>query len=302
MDSDHWVERFLLAQEMERNASPYTIRNYASDLAQFLEFMRDTAVTDLSAVTYVTVRSFLASLHEKQLAKRSVARKLSALRSFFRFLMKEGRLAASPLQSIRSPKLDKPLPSFLYPDQTIRLLEAPDGETPLGARDRAMFELLYASGLRVGELVGLDVDAVRLELGMALVHGKGGKERWVPVGEHAADALRIYLERGRSALLAKAPIDGRSTRALFLNRDGTRLSDRSVRRILDKYVDRLADVNGISPHTLRHTFATHLLEAGADLRSVQELLGHAHLSTTQVYTHVTKDHLQSIYNRAHPRA
>ncbi|HZG57900.1 tyrosine recombinase XerC [Paenibacillus sp.] len=302
MDSDHWVERFLLAQEMERNASPYTIRNYASDLAQFLEFMRDTAVTDLSAVTYVTVRSFLASLHEKQLAKRSVARKLSALRSFFRFLMKEGRLAASPLQSIRSPKLDKPLPSFLYPDQTIRLLEAPDGETPLGARDRAMFELLYASGLRVGELVGLDVDAVRLELGMALVHGKGGKERWVPVGEHAADALRIYLERGRSALLAKAPIDGRSTPALFLNRDGTRLSDRSVRRILDKYVDRLADVNGISPHTLRHTFATHLLEAGADLRSVQELLGHAHLSTTQVYTHVTKDHLQSIYNRAHPRA
>ncbi|HZG77945.1 MAG TPA: tyrosine recombinase XerC [Paenibacillus sp.] len=301
MNSDEWVERFLLAQEMEHNASPYTIRHYASDLAQFLEFLRTQSCDDLSAVTYMTVRSFLASLHEKQLAKRSVARKLSALRSFFRFLMQEGRVSSNPMQSIRSPKLDKPLPKFLYPEQTIGLLTSPDDATPLGSRDRAMFELLYSSGLRVGELVGLDLDMVRLDLGMALVLGKGGKERWVPVGEHASDALRVYIERGRSALLAKSAAGG-AERAMFLNRDGTRLSDRSVRRILDKYVDRLADVNGISPHTLRHTFATHLLEAGADLRSVQELLGHAHLSTTQVYTHVTKDHLQSIYNRAHPRA
>ncbi|HZG84410.1 tyrosine recombinase XerC [Paenibacillus sp.] len=301
MNSDQWVERFLLSMEMEHNASTHTIRHYASDLAQFLEFLGEQSVKEWSSVTHVTVRSFLASLHAKQLAKRSVARKLSALRSFFRFLTQEGQISSNPLASVRSPKLEKPLPKFLYADQTLRLLAQPDAATSLGARDRAMFELLYGSGLRVGELVGLDVGDVRLELGMALVYGKGGKERWVPVGEHAADALRVYLERGRAELLAKSA-QGAGEEALFLNRDGTRLSDRSVRRILDKYVDRIADLNRISPHTLRHTFATHLLEAGADLRSVQELLGHAHLSTTQVYTHVTKDHLQSIYNRAHPRA
>lgn len=302
MDSDAWVERFLLAQETERGASPDTIRNYAADLAQFLEFLRTQSIGDLSAVTYVTVRSFLASLHARQLAKRSVARKLSALRSFFRFLVKEGRIGENPMQSIRNPKLDRPLPKFLYMDQMERLLALPDASTPLGLRDRAMFELLYASGLRVGELVGLDLDQVRLPLGMALVDGKGGKQRWVPVGEHAVHALNEYLERGRPALLAKAKAQDGGERALFLNRGGTRLTERSVRRILDKYIDGVAGVNGISPHALRHTFATHLLEAGADLRTVQELLGHAHLSTTQVYTHVTRDHLQSIYNRAHPRA
>jgi integrase/recombinase XerC len=299
MNSDQWVERFLLTLEIEHNASPFTIRHYASDLAQFVEFMQQQNVNGFAAVSYVTVRSFLASLHERQLAKRSVARKLSALRSFFRFLMKEGLIETDPLAAVRSPKLEKPLPKFLYPDQTLRLLEQPDATTSLGMRDRAMFELLYSSGIRVGELVGLDCEAVRLDLGMTLVFGKGGKERWVPVGEHAVDALRVYLAHGRPALLERSRAEGR---ALFLNRDGTRLSDRSVRRILDKYVLALSDMNRISPHTLRHTFATHLLEAGADLRSVQELLGHAHLSTTQVYTHVTKDHLQSIYNRAHPRA
>lgn len=303
MDSNVWVERFLLAQELEKNASAHTVRQYAADLSQFMEYIRRQSVPDLSAVTHVTVRSFLAELYGKRLAKRSVARKLSALRSFFRYLAREGAIKTDPMRSVRSPKLDKPLPKFLYPEQTVRLLEEPDGATPLGSRDRAMFELLYSSGLRVAELVGLDVESVRLELGMALVDGKGGKQRWVPVGEHAAEAIRVYLERGRPKLLER-PSDVRSAeeRALFLNRGGTRLTDRSVRRVVDKYVDRLADVNAVSPHTLRHTFATHLLEAGADLRSVQELLGHAHLSTTQVYTHVTKDHLQSIYNRAHPRA
>jgi integrase/recombinase XerC len=299
MNPDDWVERFLLTMEMEHNASTYTIRHYASDLAQFVQFMQQQQISEFAAVSYVNVRAFLAGLHERQLAKRSVARKLSALRSFFRFLIKVGHLDIDPLQAVRSPKLDKPLPKFLYLDQTIRLLEQPDGATSLGQRDRAMFELLYGSGIRVGELVGLDMDSIRLDLGMALVYGKGGKERWVPVGEHAADTMRVYLSNGRNELCARSDQD---ERALFLNRNGTRLSDRSVRRILDKYVQTLADLNRISPHTLRHTFATHLLEAGADLRSVQELLGHAHLSTTQIYTHVTKDHLQSIYNRAHPRA
>lgn len=305
MEIDEWVERYLRSMEMERNSSQHTIRQYASELAQFTEYLRQQQISTYSEVTNITIRTFLAGLHDRQLAKRSVARKLSALRSFFRFLVQAGHLASNPVMSVRSPKLEKPLPKFLYPDQIEQLLVKPDETKPLGLRDQAMFELLYATGIRVGELVGLDIDSVRLDLGMALVYGKGGKERWVPVGEYATDALRKYIERGRPALLLHSKVeadDGSPERALFLNRRGTRLSDRSVRRSLDQYVAALAGVNRISPHTLRHTFATHMLEAGADLRSVQELLGHEHLSTTQIYTHVTKDHLQSIYNRAHPRA
>jgi len=299
MEAEHWIDRFLLSLEVEHNASEYTRKHYASDLAQFTDFLKSQHIQHIHEVTHITVRTFLAGLYERQLAKRSVARKLSALRSFFRFLLDVGCISSNPLAAVRSPKLDKPLPSFLYLDQTLRLLQQPDTSTPYGLRDRAMFELLYGSGIRVGELVGLDLEHVRLDMGMALVLGKGGKERWVPVGEYATEALRAYIGQGRAELLGPS---GSEEQALFLNRSGGRLSDRSVRRILDKYIQAMSDLNRISPHTLRHTFATHLLEAGADLRSVQELLGHANLSTTQIYTHVTKDHLQSIYNRAHPRA
>lgn len=300
MESAQWIDRFLLSLEIESNASPYTLRHYASDLAQFGEFLQQQRIHGFAAVSYVSVRMFLAGLHGKKYAKRTISRKLSALRSFYSFLLKEGLVESNPMQEVRSPKLDKPLPKFLYLDQTLQLLSKPDASTAFGQRDKAMFETLYGSGIRVSELVGMNVGSVRLDLGMALVFGKGAKERWVPLGEHAVESLRVYIETGRSQLLN--PRTGASTEALFLNRDGTRLSDRSVRRILDKYVATMAEINRISPHTLRHTFATHLLEAGADLRTVQELLGHEHLSTTQVYTHVTKDHLQSVYNRAHPRA
>lgn len=300
MESDYVIDRFLLSMELENHASSYTLRSYASDLAQFAEFLQQQQIPGFAAVSYVSVRMFLAGLHGRQYSKRTIARKLSALRSFYSYLLKEGQIETNPLEEVKSPKLDKPLPKFLYLDQMLGLLSKPDASTEFGQRDKAIFETLYGSGIRVAELVGMDVPSVRLDLGMALVFGKGGKERWVPLGEHAVESLRVYMNAGRNALLSAG--NGPATEALFLNRDGTRLSDRSVRRILDKYVATMADINRISPHTLRHTFATHLLEAGADLRTVQELLGHEHLSTTQVYTHVTRDHLQSVYNRAHPRA
>jgi integrase/recombinase XerC len=299
MESTPQIERFLLRMELEDSASPLTIRNYASDISQFELFLKQQKIFDYGSVTHLTVRSFLAHLNAKHLAKRSIARKLSALRSFFQFLHKEGTITQNPLLLLRSPKLERTLPKFLYVEQTFRLLEQPNIQTPQGQRDRAMFELLYGCGMRVSELVTLDEDAVQFDAAMVLVQGKGKKERWLPVGEHALGSLKVYLHEGRKSLLRAAHS---TCEALFLNRKGTRLTDRSIRRILDKYVAQLADVNKISPHTLRHSFATHLLEAGADLRVVQELLGHANLSTTQIYTHVTKDHLQSIYNRAHPRA
>ncbi len=299
MESTPQIERFLLRMELEDSASPLTIRNYASDISQFELFLKQQKIFDYETVTHLTVRSFLAQLNARHLAKRSIARKLSALRSFFQFLHKEGTITQNPLLLLRSPKLERTLPTFLYVEQTFRLLEQPNIQTPQGQRDRAMFELLYGCGMRISELVTLDEDAVQFDAAMVLVQGKGEKERWLPVGEHALDSLKVYLQEGRKTLLRGAYS---TCEALFLNRKGTRLTDRSVRRILDKYVAQLADVNKISPHTLRHSFATHLLEAGADLRVLQELLGHANLSTTQIYTHVTKDHLQSIYNRAHPRA
>ncbi|WJH37475.1 tyrosine-type recombinase/integrase [Paenibacillus sp. CC-CFT747] len=179
----------------------------------------------------------------------------------------------------------------------ISLLETPDRSTPLGQRDGALMEALYASGMRVSELVSLNIQSIDMPAGIALVRGKGSKERYVPLGDPAVEAIRLYVQEGRASLL-----QGREEQALFLNYTGTRLSDRSVRRVLDKYLDSLAGHQRISPHTFRHSFATHMLEAGADLRTVQELLGHVNLSTTQIYTHVTKDHLQSVYNQAHPRA
>jgi integrase/recombinase XerC len=251
----------------------------------------------LTEADYRTVRTYLAELSAKEYARRSLARKLSALRSFYLFLVKEGHCESSPVAPVRTPKMERKLPGFLYVDEMRELLELPDVSTALGARDRAIMETLYASGMRVSELVSLDVTSIDPASGIVLVFGKGSKERYVPLGEYAIRSLEHYLRTARPQLL-----NSREEPALFLNRRGTRLSDRSVRRMIDSWVDRLALNKRVSPHTFRHSFATHLLEAGADLRTVQEMLGHEHLSTTQVYTHVTKDHLQSIYNRAHPRA
>jgi integrase/recombinase XerC len=291
------INRFFRYLRAERNASPHTETHYRTDLEQFGEFLKQQNIPSFAAVSYDLARKFLAQLSMKEYSRRSIARKLSALRSFYMFLVREGVMDSSPFALLRSPKQDTRLPVFLYLEEIRELLETPDPAEPLGMRDRAILETLYASGMRVSELVALDTGSVDLKNGIALVLGKGSKERYVPLGEYAVDAIETYAQKGRP-FLAK----GRGEEALFLNRNGGRLTDRSVRRIVDRAVERLALRKKISPHALRHSFATHMLEAGADLRTVQELLGHENISTTQIYTHITRDHLQTIYNRAHPRA
>jgi integrase/recombinase XerC len=233
------------------------------------------------------------------LVRASIARKLSAIRSFYRYLLREEIISTSPVATTSSPKLDKRLPSFLTIEEVERLLEVPDLSTPQGQRDRALLELLYASGLRVSELVNLNLEQVNLDSREIRVRGKGSKERVVLMGEPAAEALRAYLKQGRPKLFASKI---RMTNALFINRYGERLPERRVQRILEKYANIAGIDKGVHPHMLRHTFATHLLDGGADLRVVQELLGHANLSSTQIYTHVTKSQARKVYLSAHPMA
>ena len=293
----HHIEQFVHYLQIEKNASPLTIEHYTNDLRQFFSFLSQQEVNSVSDVTYFQVRSFLAELNVQEYAKKSVARKLSAMRSFYAFLIREGFAEDSPFTQVRTPKLDKRLPGFLFVHEVVEMLEHIDTSTPIGLRNRALLETIYASGIRVSECVGLNLDHVDIVNGIALVYGKGRKERYVPIGDHAVQALKRYLQDGRPNLLKAA-----HENALFLNYRGTRLTDRSVRRVVDQAVQGLSESRKISPHTLRHSFATHLLEAGADLRTVQELLGHVNISTTQIYTHVTRDHLKTIYNQAHPRA
>jgi integrase/recombinase XerC len=292
------VELFSHYLRVEKNASRYTQNQYVADILEFVSFMEQHQIQAFAAVSYLDGRSFLAQLVKRGLARRSIARKLSSLRSFYRFMMREGYLQENPFQAVSTPKQEKKLPSFLYPQEIQRLLDLPDCSTPLGQRDRMIFELLYASGIRVSELVALTIDSLNLSLGVALVFGKGAKERYVPIGSYAIDAIRQYLDVGRVKLLGGKQDSGR----LLLNYRGEPLTDRSVRRVVDKYVEKAAMSEGITPHTFRHTFATHMLNAGADLRTVQELLGHVNISTTQVYTHVTKERLRHVYDSAHPRA
>lgn len=290
---DSHADRFLNFLEAEKNASPHTIKNYRSDLRQFFEFLGDSC--SLHDINYLSIRKFLAFLKDKEDLKSTMSRKLACLKSFFKYLTREHLVEANPASSIVTPKRDRRLPSFLEVNETERLIEAARGEAWEIKRDRAILEALYSSGIRVSELVGLDAPDIDLLSGLLKVRGKGKKERIVPIGSCADQAIKEY----RDAL--PKGLNGETT-PLFINRRGTRLTDRSVRRIILKYALKAQLQKKVSPHTLRHSFATHLLDRGADLRSVQELLGHEHLSTTQIYTHVTAKRLREVYDQAHPRA
>ncbi len=290
-------DKYINYLEAERNVSPYTVRNYTTDLLGFFQFLRDEGISSLNEVDRHTLRDYLSQLMEQGFVKASIARKLSAIRSFYRYLLREEMIATSPVATTSSPKLDKRLPSFLTIDEMNRLLEAPDLSTPQGQRDRAIMELLYAAGLRVSELVNLNLEQVDLESREIRVWGKGSKERMVLMGIPAANALTTYLSQGRLKLLGE-----KKSNALFLNRYGRRLTERRVQRILEKSAIIANIGKRVHPHMLRHTFATHLLDGGADLRVVQELLGHASLSSTQIYTHVSKSQARKVYLSAHPMA
>ena len=294
---EEYITKFSNYLKGEKNVSPHTRKSYSADLNDFLNFLKKEKIPlKVKYIDHLTIRRFLASLQRRGLSHTTMARKLATLRSFFRFLCREEYLEINPALGTRTPKIARKLPKFLDLKEVFALLESPDEKHILGLRDRAILELLYATGMRVSELVGLNVNDVDLLGGVAKVWGKGGKERLAPFGTEATRALHNYLMR-RETLHP-----GEGERGLFLNKSGAQISARSIRRLLDKHIKKASLSQKISPHTLRHSFATHLLDAGADLRSIQELLGHASLSTTQVYTHLTTERLKRIYDKAHPRA
>jgi integrase/recombinase XerC len=306
-----WIEKYMEYLRYQRNASSHTIRNYSSDLEQFYSFLTHSPdgnprpAPDLEQIDNLTIREFLGGLYQRKNRKSSVARKLATLRSFMKFLSVQGAIPGNPAKIVASPKQENRLPDYLTIDAITSLIEAPDTNTDAGKRDRAILELLYGAGLRAGELVGLNLGDVSLGESLVRVVGKGRKERIVPFGSRAAEALQAYLQvRGEQIkpcnlqAKEKAP----AAEAVFLNLRGGRLTSRSVGYIVDHHVGRLSQRLKVHPHTLRHTFATHMLSAGADLRAIQELLGHESLSTTQKYTHVSVEQLIRVYQSCHPRA
>ncbi len=283
-----YIEKFIRYLDIEKNYSAHTLLNYRLDLGGFARFLKDSKVEE---VNHLTLRKYLMELKEKKFKQKTISRRLSCLRSFFRFLCREGYLKTNPTSILSSPKAEKHLPLFLTEDEVTRLIEAPCLEDERGLRDRAVLETFYSTGMRISELVGLDISDIDFIGGVVKVKGKGKKERLLPIGDRALSAIRNYLNKGK-----------RQRDELFLNKNHRRITDRGVRQLVHKYIRIASLKSGISAHTLRHSFATHLLNRGADLRSVQELLGHANISTTQIYTHLTTEKLKNIYEKAHPRA
>jgi integrase/recombinase XerC len=291
------IDNFVHFLEAEKNASRYTIRNYTTDLRDFFRFLSSKGIISLEHTDKYMIRGYMAYLLKEGIVKNSIARKMSAIRTFYRYLIREEIVKTNPIATIVSPKLDRRLPAFLTITEVERLLDMPDTAKPQGQRDRALLELLYASGMRVSEIVSLDINQINLETREIRVIGKGSKERLVLMGIPAATALVTYLNNGRRKLLGE-----KLSQAVFINRYGTRIPPRRVQKILDSCAMKAKFNKRIYPHLLRHTFATHLLDGNADLRVVQELLGHASLSTTQVYTHVSKAQAKKVYEAAHPMA
>ncbi len=303
------LTQFLEHLRYERNVSEHTLRNYAIDLSQFLEHLApadprtgERREFDVKVIDHITIREWLSELHDAQKKKSSIARKLAALRTFFQFLIREGAVESNPAKLVSTPRLEKKLPNHLSVEDAVRFIETPDEATDLGKRDRAILEMLYGTGVRVSELVKLDLRDIDFRGRTIRVKGKRRKERVVPFGEPALHSLMRYLTEVRPAFLNNAPLAERDGAAVFLNYQGTRITTRSVGRMVDKYIKICAGIHDISPHSLRHSFATHLLDSGADLRDIQELLGHARLSTTQIYTHVSMEKLIEVYDKAHPKA
>lgn len=289
---------FMRYLEAERSASPHTLANYSREVGEFLRFLAGEGIAHWEDVDRSVLSRYLIWLASRRFARGSVARRVAEVRSFGTYLQREGWTAVHPFQALQAPKSGRRLPDVLSVREMVALLSQPDTATPQGVRDRAMLEVLYAGGLRVSELVGLDLGQYDLQRGEVRVWGKGGKERIALLGQPAQHWLRRYVADGRPQLAGPRA----KSRALFLNRLGSRLSARSVQSVLRRYTLQAGLDKHITPHVLRHTFATHLLDGGADLRVVQELLGHAQLSTTQVYTHVSRSRLRAVYLRAHPLA
>lgn len=303
---EHYIKKFTEYLQAEKNASDHTVSNYQVDLRQFSAFLKETAhgyengTFHPEKLDRLTVRSFMSHLHKKSYSGSTMGRKLATLSSFFKFLCREGFLISNIAKSIPTPKKAGKLPEFLSVDDMFRLLELPDRNSFLGARDQAILELFYSTGMRISELAPLKPENLNLPSRTVRVMGKGKKERMLPLGHKAVNSLKNYFRfREQRIGELKSPS---APHEVFLNNRGRGISVRGVRKILEKYISRNPFPSHVSPHTLRHSFATHLLEAGADLRSIQEMLGHASLSTTQKYTHLTVDRLMKTYDKAHPRA
>lgn len=291
------LTHFIKYVQIEKNFSVHTVREYEADIKQFLHFLNQEGVYCLTDVEYLHARLYVTKLYEENMARTSISRKISSIRSFFRYLNREVDLDDAPFRSLYHPKKEERLPSFFYEEELQQLFAASGGDDEKSIRNRAILELLYATGIRVSECVSIEVNQVDFAYSILRVMGKGRKERIVPFGQYAHDALQRYMDEARPKLMKD-----KDHQRLFVNMRGGELTARGVRHILSEMMEEASLHAKIYPHMLRHTFATHLLNNGADLRTVQELLGHAHLSSTQVYTHVTKEHLRNTYMNTHPRA
>lgn len=291
------LKEFVEYLQLEKNYSQLTIDSYEHELKTFFMFMDEQAIPSINEVTHQDARLYLTKLFEQRFAKKTISRKISSIRSFFKFLMRESKVDTNPFAQVSLPKLEKKLPDFFYEEELEVLFQSVDCSTPAGQRDKALLEIIYATGIRVSECAGIKLSDLDQHLSILLVKGKGNKERYVPYGKFANQAIHEYIEYGRKKLMGK-----QNHPYLFVNQKGTPLTARGIRYIFDEMIKQSGMNKHIHPHMIRHSFATHLLNRGADLRTVQELLGHSSISSTQTYTHLTKEHLKKTYLAHHPRA